>query len=403
MNPLLRPGILFSVQFRNSIRFPLSGVFYVLPLGVAISAYPDLVTGPIGPWLLGLLAVAVYYQVCMYYGSEVGWGIATGWAKRLAARDLTLHAEAAGDATMMRRIMKGQFGFLVGALSGAHASLRDIVGQARDSAGAISTAAREIADGSSNLSQRTEQQASTLEQTASGMEELSGTVKQNADSARAASELARNAEAVANDGAGAVHRMVSATGAIEKSVKRMADILGVIEGIAFQTNILALNAAVEAARAGEQGRGFAVVASEVRSLAQRSAQASKEIQALINDCVAQVTEGARHAEAAGKVINEIVGGSQRVSHILGEIAGASAEQHRGVEEIGKAIVQLESMTQQNAALVEQAAASAMSFQEQAESLARIVRQFQIEAGAAAEAPRLQLRPRLPWGGGIAPR
>src|ERR1044071_480774 len=158
MNLLLRPGILFSVQFRNSIRFPLSGVFYVLPLALAMWVAPELVSGPVGPWILGLLALAVYYQVCMYYGSEVGWAIATGWARRLQARDLTTHAETSTDEKLMRRVMRGQFGFFVGALSGAHGSLREIVGQARDSAEAITTAAREIADGNANLSQRTEQQ-----------------------------------------------------------------------------------------------------------------------------------------------------------------------------------------------------------------------------------------------------
>ena len=390
MNMLLRPGILFSVQFRNSIRFPLSGVFYVLPVAVALWADPGLAAGPMGPWILGLLALAVYYQVCMYFGSEVGWAIAKGWAQRLQARDLTAHEEAAVDARLMGRVMRGQFGFFVGVLSGAHGRLRDIVGQARDSAEAITTAAREIADGNANLSRRTEQQASTLEQTAAGMEELSGTVKQNAEGCRHASELAHNAEAVAQRGAEAVHRMVEATGAIERSVKRMADILGVIEGIAFQTNILALNAAVEAARAGEQGRGFAVVASEVRSLAQRSAQASREIKELIGTCVSQVSEGGQHAGAAGEVIGDIVSGAQQVSRIIGEIAGASHEQQRGVEEIGKAILQLESTTQQNAALVEQASASALAFQEQADRLEGIVREFQLEPAA-----RVRPAPSLP--------
>ena len=381
MNMLLRPGILFSVQFRNSIRFPLSGVFYVLPLALALWVDPALATGPMGPWILGLLALAVYYQVCMYFGSEVGWAIATDWARRLEKRDLTPREEAKVDARLMGRVMRGQFGFFVGALSGAHGRLRDIVGQARDSAEAITIAAREIADGNANLSRRTEQQASTLEETAAGMEELSGTVKQNAEGCRHASDLARNAEEVAQRGAQAVHRMVEATGTIEASVKRMADIIGVIDGIAFQTNILALNAAVEAARAGEQGRGFAVVASEVRSLAQRSGQASREIKDLIGACVAQVSEGGQHADAAGKVINDIVSGAQQVSRIIGEIAGASDEQQRGVEEIGKAIVQLEGMTQQNAALVEQASASALAFQEQADRLEGIVSEFRLEAAA----------------------
>src|SRR5204863_9294454 len=245
----------------------------------------------------------------------------------------------------------------------------------------------EIAAGNSNRSQRTEQQASTLEEPASGMEQLAGTVKQSADSCKLASDLAQQAEQVAKQGAQAVHGVVGGMGKIDQSSKRMADIIGVIEGIAFQTNILALNAAVEAARAGEQGRGFAVVASEVRALAQRSADAAKEIKALIEQSVTQISDGSKQAEGAGKVIDNIVVSVQQVNQLIGEIAVASSEQSAGVGEINKAILQLESVTQQNAALVEEASASSLTFQEQAERLRALVARFKITAAAAAPAPQ----------------
>jgi methyl-accepting chemotaxis protein len=298
---------------------------------------------------------------------------------------------------MLALIAKGQFGYMLITLQNTHAGLRNIVTQARQSAHAIAAGASEIASGTSNLSQRTEQQASTLEETASGMEELSGTVTQNADNCKLASGLAQNAERVARQGAQAVHGVVEGMGKIDQSSKRISDIIGVIEGIAFQTNILALNAAVEAARAGEQGRGFAVVAGEVRALAQRSADAAKEIKTLIHESVQQISNGSRGAEGAGKVIDEIVVSVQQVNELIGEIAVASAEQSAGVGEINKAILQLESVTQQNAALVEEASASSLTFQEQADRLRHLVARFKVAEetpmAAAQAAPRKAPAPR----------
>jgi len=383
MNPILRPGILFSIQFRNSIRFPLSGVFYVVPIAIALAAQPALLEGTTGLLVLGTLALAIYYQVSMYFGSEVGWAAISQYAKRLTEHDLTPVPELKVDERLAAQMTKGQFGFVLGALRSAHSDLREMVSPVRESAEAISVAADEVASGNSDLSNRTEQQSSTLEQTAAGLEELSSTVKQNAGNCRQASELSRTAAAVAAEGAGAVRQVVQSMTAIDGSSRKMTDIIGVIEGIAFQTNILALNAAVEAARAGEQGRGFAVVASEVRSLAQRSAQAAKEIRALIELSVAQISDGGREARAAGGVIDKIVASVEQVNTLIGEIAAASAEQSAGVEEVNKAISQLDRMTQQNAALVEQASASAMSFQEHVGRLEAAVARF---AHAQAEAP-----------------
>jgi methyl-accepting chemotaxis protein len=223
-----------------------------------------------------------------------------------------------------------------------------------------------------NLSQRTEEQASTLEETASGMEELASTVKQNADNCDLAKKLSSSASEVAHKGAQTVHRTVDRMALIDKSSRRIVDITGVIEGIAFQTNILALNAAVEAARAGEQGRGFAVVASEVRSLAQRSAQAAKEIKGLIEDAAGNVVEGSKLVGEAGTIINEIVVSVQQVTELIAEIAVASKEQSAGVGEINRAIVQMEGVTQQNAALVEQVGAATLSFQEETKRLVEAV-------------------------------
>ena len=256
-------------------------------------------------------------------------------------------------------------------------SLVDIVSQVRRGTQTITTASREIAAGNIDLSSRTELQASSLEKTASAMEELTSTVKQNADNAREANQLAATASSVARKGGEVVSQVVGTMGEINSSASKIADIIGVIDGIAFQTNILALNAAVEAARAGEQGRGFAVVASEVRNLAQRSAAAAKEIKTLIGDSVDKIGRGSKLVGEAGVTMEEVVDSVKRVTNIMSEIANASAEQSAGIEQVNMSIIEMDGMTQQNAALVEQAAAAFQSLQDQASELQRVVSIFKL--------------------------
>ncbi len=255
--------------------------------------------------------------------------------------------------------------------------LRSSLETVRQASDEIGTAAAEIASGNADLSHRTEQSANSLQQTASSMEELTGTVRQTADSASTANQLAASASDVARRGGAVVTQVVSTMNEINASSKKIADIIGTIDGIAFQTNILALNAAVEAARAGEQGRGFAVVASEVRSLAQRSAQAAREIKALIGASVDRVEAGSKLVTDAGNTMNEIVVSVQRVSDIIGEISNAAGEQSTGIGQVGSAVSQLDGMTQQNAALVEESAAAADSLRQQAEKLTAVVSRFQL--------------------------
>ncbi|MBX9870344.1 MAG: methyl-accepting chemotaxis protein [Burkholderiaceae bacterium] len=264
---------------------------------------------------------------------------------------------------------------VVSAMKSMRDQLAQILHRVSDSTAMISNASQEIASGNLDLSSRTETQAGSIEETASSMEELTATVKQNADSARQANELVLSASSVAVKGRTVVADVVATMGSINTSSKKIVDIIAVIDGIAFQTNILALNAAVEAARAGEQGRGFAVVASEVRNLAQRSASAAKEIKELINDSVSQVDTGARMVDHAGETMDEIVRSVGRVADIMGEITTASAEQTGEIEHINQAIVQMDESTQQNSALVEQAAAAADALQEQAQQLAELVNVF----------------------------
>jgi methyl-accepting chemotaxis protein len=392
MNALVRPSVLFSVQFRNTARYTLSWLLFTAPLALALWAEPGILNSWIGIAIGITYVLAIYYHVGFYAGAQMSWTVLKSFGKRIETNDLNPLPPTGLDSRMEGLVKQGQFGYMLETLRNTHAGLREIVSQARHCAEDITTGANEIAAGNTNLSQRTEQQASTLEETASGMEELASTVTQNASNCKLASGLAQNAETVARQGASAVHGLVEGMGRIDQSSKRMADIIGVIEGIAFQTNILALNAAVEAARAGEQGRGFAVVAGEVRALAQRSAAAAKEIRSLIEQSVDQISDGGKKAVAAGKVIDEIVVSVQQVNQLIGEIAVASAEQSTGVAEINKAIAQLEAMTQQNAALVEEAAASSLSFQEQADRLRRLVARFKLDEQPAASPVRVAQRP-----------
>ncbi|MDT6963203.1 methyl-accepting chemotaxis protein [Cupriavidus sp. SZY C1] len=280
-----------------------------------------------------------------------------------------------GHAIVVRS--QDEMGRMLGALERAFGQLGVLVRGIQQAAGSIDTAAREIASGNTDLSQRTEEQAASLEQTAASMEQLTSTVRQNAENARQANQLAVNASDVATEGGRAVRSVVDTMDGISKSSARVSEIIGVIEGIAFQTNILALNAAVEAARAGEHGRGFSVVAAEVRTLAQRSSSAAKEIGELINGSVRQVQDGARQVEVAGKTMDDIVSAVRRVTDIMGEITAASQEQTAGIEQVSLAITQMESVTQQNAALVEQASAAAESLMQQAGSLVTEVARFDL--------------------------
>ena len=307
-------------------------------------------------------------------------------ALNLAVEQTQAVATAAQDGDLTQRIpMEGKTGALEALCSGINAlvqSMQDVLLTIKESSDTISTASKEIAAGNSDLSQRTEEQASSLEETAASMEELTSTVKQNAENARQANQLAISSSSVATKGGEVVRDSVSTMAQISESSKKIADIISVIDGIAFQTNILALNAAVEAARAGEQGRGFAVVAAEVRNLAQRSANAAKEIKTLITDSVAKVESGTAQVTQAGKTMDEIVESIKRVTDIMAEITAASAEQSQGIEQVNKAITQMDEVTQQNAALVEEAAAAAESMEEQAQTMNEVVARFNLGEEAA---------------------
>ena len=299
-------------------------------------------------------------------------------AQRVADGDLSPVAGAAGAAA----------GSVLASLGAMQASLAKIVGDVRGASDTIATGSAQIAQGNTDLSQRTEEQASALQQTTATMEELGSTVRNNADNAAQANQLALGASQIAAKGGEVVSRVVGTMKDINGSSKKIADIITVIDGIAFQTNILALNAAVEAARAGEQGRGFAVVAGEVRNLAQRSAEAAKEIKTLITNSVEQVEQGATLVDQAGETMNEIVGAIKRVSDIVAEISVASAEQSTGVAQVGEAVSQMDQATQQNAALVEQSAAAAVSLTRQAEQLVQAVAVFKLDANRSAVSPAL---------------
>jgi len=336
-------------------------------------------------WRISLIALgltlpllgAIYYFIRRFVSGPLGGepAAATAVANRIAAGDLahTVAVKPRDGASLMAAMARMQ------------QNLAGIVGQIHDTAEAITTASAEIVAGNTDLSQRTEEQASSLEETASSMEELSSTVKQNAENARQANQLALGASTVAVKGGQVVGQVVETMSSINESSKKIVDIIGVIDGIAFQTNILALNAAVEAARAGEQGRGFAVVASEVRNLAQRSAAAAKEIKTLIGDSVDKVGAGTKLVDEAGKTMEEIVASVKRVTDIMSEITAASQEQSAGIEQVNQAITQMDEVTQQNAALVEEAAAAAESMQEQTQHLAQAVAAFDVGKAAVPAA------------------
>ena len=375
MKALIAPGLAFLGLFTTPRRMIVIALIFDAMLALSLFllhaeagwAWSD-------PWMVGgfiIFAFANYQQLGHYFVVKMGYGDLSEAIRRLAAGNLE-RAERSSAA-------RGEIALLVDRVEEVSTTLARTFLEVRSGAHAIDSEAARIAGGHEDLSQRTDEQATTLEETAAGMEELSSTVKRNAASCERADELARDADAVAQRGAQTVHRAVERMGLIEQSSRRIVDIISVIEGIAFQTNILALNAAVEAARAGDEGRGFAVVASEVRSLAQRSAEAAREIKTLIHDSADNVEQGNRLVGEAGTIINDIVSGVREVKVLITEVAKASREQSHGVEEINRAISQMEAVTRQNAALVDQTSAATHAFEQASRRLTQAVERYRVTA------------------------
>ena len=384
----------WKISAQLGVAFGLVLLLMAAGLALGIACLQDVAASGIAPELagrvastrslmmgLGLAALLAGVGFCLWLSRSVmqPLGEAIFIAETVASGDLSKEFTTERD---------GDFGRLLRGMGEMEDTLTDVVTRIKASTDSIVVASGQIAAGNQDLSSRTEQQASSLEQTAASMDELTGTVKQNADNARQANQLARSASEVAVKGGSVVSQVVDTMASINASSRKIVDIIGVIDGIAFQTNILALNAAVEAARAGEQGRGFAVVASEVRNLAQRSAAAAKEIKGLIEDSVGKVDAGSALAGEAGKTMEEIVGSVKRVTDIIGEITAASHTQAQGIEHINQAIMQMEQVTQQNAALVEEAAAATQSLKEQAGSLSQVVATFKLDDEEPALAPTM---------------
>jgi methyl-accepting chemotaxis protein len=354
---------LIEMQAKLSLaEYSSSQVLYMAVLGIAIVSL-----------VIGVMLSAILVRTIVTPINE-----AVRVAGAIAKGDLTQNVEVKSQ---------DEAGRMLGAMKEMNERLSDIVARATEAGSSVGTGAREIAAGNMNLSQRTEEQAASLEETASSMEELTSTVRQNADNARQANQLANAARESAEYGGEVVARAVDAIDEINNSSKRVADIVGVIDEIAFQTNLLALNAAVEAARAGEQGRGFAVVASEVRNLAQRSAASAKEIKSLIGESVKKVSDGAELVHQSGQMLSEIVARVKKVTDIVAEIAAASQEQAAGIEQVNRAVMQMDEVTQQNAALVEEAAAASCSMEEQAEILNELMGTFKINGISARLRPQ----------------
>ena len=328
--------------------------------------------------LIGISLAAV--AIAVVAGAIITRSLLRALGAEPAALSEVTQRVAAGDLSTVPGAKDAPVGSVLASMGEMQTSLVRLIGQVRTAADSIATGSSQIASGNVDLSSRTEQQAASLQETASSMEELTSTVKQNAENAQQASSLSSNASDVALRGNEVVSQVVSTMDEISTSSSKIADITGIIEGIAFQTNILALNAAVEAARAGEQGRGFAVVASEVRSLAQRSSSAAKEIKDLINTSVQKIQAGSSLANEAGKTMSEVTQAVARVTDIMGEIAAASTEQSRGIEQVNQAITQMDEVTQQNAALVEEAAAASKSLEDQGRQLNHAIAFFRLDAG-----------------------
>jgi methyl-accepting chemotaxis protein len=365
-------GFFAGRRFRQAF----GGVLFIVPLALAVVANPP-GWGSAGFTILVLTAIAVAFLGATILTGDSAWEDIHAVSGLLKARDLRRTSLPPPRADSIAR--DDPLNLLYSELRQVHGSLAELVTQVHRSAESTRVAADAVAGGNLSVAHRTDEQASTLEQTASAMEQLSGTVRENAESCRSASEAAGAATTVARKGAEVARRAVSTMELVDQSSKRIVDIIGVIESISFQTNILALNAAVEAARAGEQGRGFAVVASEVRSLAQRSAQAAREIKDLIGASVANVTQGAALVNETGEIIHEVADNVERVNELIGIIAVASREQANSVEGVSKAIIQLQAVTRESAREVQDAADASVTLKDEASRLAQLVGHFNIDA------------------------